>query len=283
MITASIVLFKTKESDLLRVIKSYTPSEERKLYLVDNSPEKSVLPDEITSNKNIEYIFTGKNLGYGAGHNVAIKYAILENSDYHVVLNPDLIFDSNVIEKLTEYMDKDKTIGQLSPRIVNPKGELQYLCKLLPSPFDLIFKRFFPSKFYEKNSEKFQLKFTGYNKVMDVPYLSGCFMFFRISALKDVGLFDERFFMYPEDIDITRRMHAKYRTIFVPNVQIIHAHAAESYHSKKMLKVHIQNMIKYFNKWGWIFDSERKNFNRETLLKLNYKSVKKGGKQCKSH
>ena len=95
---------------------------------------------------------------------------------------------------------------------------------------------------------KFQLRFTKYNKIMNVPYLSGCFMFFRISALQDIGLFDERFFMYPEDIDITRRMHEKYMTIFFPEVSIVHAHAAASKTNKRMLKIHILNMIKYFNK-----------------------------------
>ncbi len=272
MITASIVLYKTKDSDLLQVIDSYNPCSNRKLFLIDNSPEKSILPSEIISNENIEYIFSGENRGYGAGHNIAIRKAIVIQSDYHVVLNPDLIFESNVIDKLADYMCQDNTIGQLSPRIINPSGELQYLCKLIPTPFDLFFKRFFPKKFYQKHSEKFQLKFTGYDNVMDVPYLSGCFMFFRISALKEIGLFDERFFMYPEDIDITRRMHQKFRTLFVPDVQIIHAHAAESYKSRKMLKVHIQNMIRYFNKWGWFFDRERRSVNRKVLADLGYKA-----------
>ena len=103
---------------------------------------------------------------------------------------------------------------------------------------------------------------------MNVPYLSGCFMFFRISALQDIGLFDERFFMYPEDIDITRRMHEKYLTIFFPEVSIVHAHAAASKTNKRMLKIHIFNMIKYFNKWGWLFDLNRRNINKRVLEEL---------------
>lgn len=269
-LSASIVLYKTKITDLLEVIKSYSPSANKKLYIVDNSPEKTVMPKEILSNENIFYIFSGENRGYGAGHNIAIKKAMESGSNYHVVLNPDLSFEPSIIDKLADYMKKDDSIGQLSPRIVNQDGELQYLCKLIPTPFDLIFKRFLPKKYFEKRSEKFQLKFTGYDKVMNVPYLSGCFMFFRTSALKDIGLFDERFFMYPEDIDITRRMHEKYKTLFIPSVQIIHAHAAESYKSKKMLKVHIKNMVKYFNKWGWIFDSKRRKTNRQVLKELEY-------------
>lgn len=74
--------------------------------------------------------------------------------------------------------------------------------------------------------------------------------------------------MYPEDIDITRRIHEKYKTIFFPDVFIIHAHAAASKKNFKMLKVHILNMVKYFNKWGWFFDSRRKKINKKVLKDL---------------
>ena len=100
---------------------------------------------------------------------------------------------------------------------------------------------------------------------MNVPYLSGCFMLLRSEALKKVGLFDERFFMYPEDIDLTRRIREHYRTIFYPHVSVIHNHAQGSYKSKKLLWIHIINLIKYFNKWGWFCDKKRQLINKETL------------------
>jgi len=276
MITASIVLYKTNLNQLKTAVSSYSPAEGRILYLVDNSPAETCLSEELKS-PYITYIFNGKNVGYGAGHNVAIKKAIELGSDYHVVLNPDLRFNPDVIDGLKAYADCHKEIGHLMPKILNPQGEVQYLCKLIPTPADLIFKRFFPGKIQEKIAYKFQLKFTDYNHLMDVPYLSGCFMFFRTEALKAVGGFDERFFMYPEDIDITRRIHRLYRTVYYPEVFIYHEHAAESYHSKKMLKIHISNMCKYFNKWGWIFDSERTKVNKQVLSALCYK--KNGGQK----
>lgn len=93
-------------------------------------------------------------------------------------------------------------------------------------------------------------------------------MLFRMSALKQVGLFDERFFMYAEDIDITRRMHARFRTVYYPGATIVHDHARASYRSGRALRTHIVNMIRYFNKWGWIGDRERDQFNRETLIQI---------------
>ena len=165
-------------------------------------------------------------------------------------------------------MDNNPTIGHLMPKVYYPNGEIQYLCKLIPTPFDLIFRRFLPKSWTQKQTDKFELRKSGYNRILDVPYLSGCFMFLQTEALKDIGLFDERFFMYPEDIDLTRRIHKKYRTVFFPDVQVFHNHAQSSYINFKMLYIHSFNMIKYFNKWGWFFDMERKIVNKETLKQL---------------
>ena len=236
-------------------------------YLVDNSP--APYPQDLIDKfgEKFTYLFVGKNVGFGAGHNLAIR-PILETARYHLVLNPDIMFQSGVLEHLYRFMEDNGDIGHVMPKIIYPDGSLQYVCKLIPSPVDLIFKRFIPNALLESRLEKFQLKFTGYNKQMDVPYLSGCFMFLRVGALKEIGLFDESFFMYPEDIDLTRRMHARYRTVFYPEVQVIHEHAKGSYVNKKLLYIHMVNMIKYFNKWGWFFDSERQKVNKEILNKL---------------
>lgn len=269
MVTASIVTYYTKSNDLMKLIQCVDKSKIDKLFIVDHTPETNKI--EYPPLNYIVYI-RHDNLGYGSGHNVAIKKAIELNANYHVVLNPDIYWDGNVIEELARFMDKHQDVGQIMPKVFYPNGDLQYLCKMVPTPMDLIFKRFLPGKLTEKRLHKFQLRFSGYDKIMNVPYLSGCFMFFRVSALKNIGLFDERFFMYPEDIDITRRMHEKYKTVFYPYVSIVHAHAAASKTNKKMLKIHILNMIKYFNKWGWIFDSKRRKFNKQLLEELKYKN-----------
>ena len=93
-------------------------------------------------------------------------------------------------------------------------------------------------------------------------------MFLRVSALRKVGLFDERFFMYGEDLDLSRRMHRQYKTIYYPDAAVVHAHRAESYHSGKMLWVHIENIAIYFNKWGWFFDPERRKVNKKVRREI---------------
>jgi hypothetical protein len=165
-------------------------------------------------------------------------------------------------------MRKDISIGQLMPKVLYPDGSMQYLCKLIPSPLNFFYRRFLGRHFdffTRKNNELFELRFTGYLHEMNVPCLSGCFMLFRVSALKEIGLFDERFFMYTEDFDISRRMHSKFITLFFPGAVIVHEHAKESYKNKKMLFIHILSFIRYFNKWGWFFDAERKIVNNKVI------------------
>jgi GT2 family glycosyltransferase len=271
-ISASIVLYKTEEKQLEQLLSCVSRSGLiNQVYLIDNSPNP--VESNLFHLSFVKYIKSTKNVGYGAGHNIALRESILSN-DFHFVLNPDIYFEPIEISKMINKMAKDKNIGQLMPKVYYPDGELQYLCKLLPTPFDLFFRLFSvgPLKNFAVNRRNnFELRFTGYKKEMNIPYLSGCFMLFRTSALKVVGLFDERFFMYPEDVDITRRMHAKYKTIFYPGAVIVHDHAKESYKSKKMLWIHVVNMIKYFNKWGWFFDAEREKVNVIVIESLRKK------------
>ena len=103
---------------------------------------------------------------------------------------------------------------------------------------------------------------------MDVPFLSGCFMFLRTEALKKVGLFDEQFFLYTEDADLSRRIHKHYRTVYYPQVTIYHYHQRGSYRNFWLMWCNIKSAIRYFNKWGWAYDRERELFNRRTIQQL---------------
>ncbi|ULQ59884.1 hypothetical protein K7I13_00585 [Brucepastera parasyntrophica] len=149
-ISASIVLFKPDMNQLKGVIESFAPAEKRLLYLIDNSPVETDVKAISSSNKYITYYYTGENKGYGAGHNIGINMSIKDGAKYHCVLNPDLAFNPVIINIISEFMDADESIGQVMPKILNEKGELQYLCKLIPTPFDLLFKRFLPSFFSQK-------------------------------------------------------------------------------------------------------------------------------------
>jgi len=278
-INASIVLYNNRKEQLLKAIHSVLNTTLKvRLYLIDNSTNDNLKELEKLDDR-IVYIFNNANLGYGKAHNIAIQKSIEDGVPYHLVLNPDVYFDKGVIEELYDFMEKNKDVGSVMPKVLYPDGELQYLCKLLPTPLDLIFRRFVPfEKWKDKRNEIYELRFTGYNKIMNIPYLSGCFMFLRVDILKKVGLFDERFFMYLEDTDLCRRINKVYRTVFYPYVTIYHNYGKGSYTNKKLLHYHIKSAVRYFNKWGWFFDRYRSETNSKTTayfkMMLNEKNKK---------
>ena len=260
MLNISIVLYNPQWQQIVSLTESLLLYPKvRHIYWIDNSASSAKeLP---ISSQKISYIFNGRNLGYGAAHNIAIRQSIYDDVPYHLVINPDIIITPETLNVLVPFLEEHKMVGCVTPQVKYPDGELQYLCKLLPTPLDVFGRRFLPKRWIERRNRRYELRDSGYNRIMNIPYLSGCFMLFRTEAVRKARLFDERFFMYPEDVDLTRRIHRDYLTVYYPHTTIIHNHAKASYRSLRMLWVHIVNMCRYFNKWGWWHDPERKMMN----------------------
>ena len=266
MTTASIVTYNTDHRQLQTVIACAAASVISRIYIIDNSAGDDLGDFVQVLSDKIEYIHGQGNIGYGAAHNIAIRKAIADGAEYHIVLNPDIEFEAGDIRKMAGYMDSHPDVGWLMPRVVYPNGELQYLCKLLPAPMDLIGRRFLgflPA--VRDRDRRFEMRESGYDREMDVPFCSGCFMFLRTAALQDVGLFDDRIFMYGEDLDLSRRIHTSERwtTRFWPGATVVHAHNKESYRSRKLLWIHMKSIAYYFNKYGWLSDRQRRHINSE--------------------
>lgn len=262
-ITATIVLYCNSKVLLSKAITSFLNTHlSVKLYLVDNSPS-----DELKcmcTSENIEYFFMNSNNGFGAGHNFIMRQPE-KMGKYHLVLNPDVYFDAGTLESLFDYMEARVDVGNVMPRIIYPNGELQYLCKLLPTPMDWIGRMFIPFKGIKKKiNNSFEMRFADYNKEMNVPYLSGCFMFLRKSVIEEVGVFDEGIFMYGEDTDLNRRIYQRCRTMYYPEVTITHAFEKGSHKSFRLFWIHVKAAFYYLNKWGWLFDKERQKINEKT-------------------
>lgn len=264
MFNISIVLYNPRWDEVQSLVAELIKAPSlRKLYLVDNSPEETKYEK---SSPKVRYIWNkGKNLGYGAAHNIAIRESIWYQTPFHLVMNADIFVHHEDLERLLRFMEENEEVGQVMPHVVYPDGQMQYLCKLLPTPLDVFGRRFLPASWMKKRNERYELRHLGQDRILNVPYLSGCFMFLRTEAVLKARLFDERYFMYPEDIDLTRTIHRDYLTLYIPDITIIHNHEQGSYKNPHLLKVHIVNMCRYFNKWGWVFDQERRLFNRLTL------------------
>jgi GT2 family glycosyltransferase len=273
-ISASIVLYTNPKEMIEKTIKSFLATTLNvKLYLIDNSPTDA-LKIFSSTDKRIEYIHNPSNPGFGAAHNLALKLSISQGATYHLVLNPDVYFDYGVLEKITNYMDLHEDVGLLMPKVLYPNGKTQYIARLLPTPWDLFARRFVPIKSYlDKLNRRYELTFFDYSSAVEIPFISGCFMFIRIEILKKIGLFDERFFMYLEDADFSRRIGTVSKTVLYPDVSIYHEYQRGSHRSFKLLIIFIRSVFNYFNKHGWFFDSYRSKINQQTLHQLRWSEV----------
>lgn len=214
----------------------------------------------------VVYLDAGGNVGYGAGHNQAIRHSAAE-VDYYAVVNPDIEFEPGTLEKLAAFAQQHKA-GLVMPDVHFPDGRRQQLCKLLPTPFNLFARRFLPKAWAECLDLRYELHEADYRQPFFVPYLSGCFMLCDAKLLLDIGGFDERFFMYLEDTDLTRRIAECAPTLYCPEAQVVHAFNRQSYRDSRLLKIHLQSAVSYFNKWGWWFDAGRRRLNQRCLAEL---------------
>lgn len=268
MVTASIVLYKTERKILINAINSFLNSEvSSKLYLIDNSPTNKLR--DIFLDQRVLYIHNPSNLGFGAAHNIAIKEAIIQGAKYHFIINPDVYFNKDVISPMVEYMNSNKNVGMMMPQILNDDGSIQNLPKLLPSPYSVLMRKIKkPRAIYESFISKYELRFVQENVIYDTPILSGCFTLLNIKAIKEIGMYDDIFFMYFEDWDLSRRMHKKYKAIYYPLVSIYHGYESGANKNSRLFKIFVSSAIKYFNKWGWFFDKDRKKINKEALAQF---------------
>lgn len=259
-VIASIVLFQHTPADLEKTFKSLSDQPEiKKIILIDNGG--SAWAKKLSSNL-FHYIDAGNNIGFGKAHNLAIK-KFAHRTDFFLICNPDISFGSGTLKSLIEEANSNAE-GLFMPKILYPDGTRQELCKLLPSPIDLFLRRFSP-QLARYTDNRYLLKNADYDKNFFAPSLSGCFMFCRSAALIALKGFDERFFMYMEDVDLARRFAEKHGALYTPVATVYHSFQKGSYKNPKLLKFHIVSAIKYFNKWGWFFDKRRFYLNRKCL------------------
>jgi GT2 family glycosyltransferase len=261
-VSASIVVYKNDPEEVAAAVKSILSTSLRVICtVIDNSPTQALRP--YVTDSGAEYVHVGRNVGYGSGHNVALRKDVAR-SEYHLVLNPDVSFAPQSPLLLYQFMNDRPDVGLVMPRILYPDGTDQRLCKKLPTPLDLMNRRFLGGvgrSLFSKQLRTYEMLDVDLGVAREVPCLSGCFMFIRCAALHEVGYFDERYFMYMEDVDLCRRIGERYKTVFFPRVSITHGYAKGSYRNFRLLRYHLQSAIKYFIKWGWFRDSKRVSLN----------------------
>jgi len=263
----SVVLYRNPKEEINTLLRSFHGSKlNYRLILIDNDPGAidfnfQELPPRV------DYLASQENLGYGKGHNLVINNSNYQ-SKYHLIANADIEFSAPILESIFQHLEASPGVALLMPKIIYPSGEDQGLRKLLPSPADLFLRRFLPGALkglFKKMEDRYQLRSFQPAKAMLVPVLSGCFMFCRKSALQACKGFDPRYFLYMEDVDLSRRLNEQGDNLYWPEVSVIHHYQKDSYSSGRNLKLHLRSAIQYFNKYGWIWDQHRREVNRKAL------------------
>ncbi|MGN1417879.1 MAG: glycosyltransferase family 2 protein [Acutalibacteraceae bacterium] len=249
-VSGCIVTYNNKDK-IARTIESVlesTKGVDFELFVVDNNSTDGTAQYIKENFPCVTVIESQTNSGFGAGHNKVLPFL---DSEYHVVINPDIILKDDVITELASYADKHSDIGLISPQIRFEDGRIQQLGKRNPTI------RYLGCHWFHKGDEpsKTMTEYCMLDMPQDEPFeitnATGCFMFFRTSVFKELGGFDERFFMYLEDCDIARRVAQKYKAVHYPMASVYHLWERGSKTNKKLLKIHIESILKYFLKWGF--------------------------------
>ncbi len=235
---------KTKQA--IRSLLEYTHDVRASLYLVDNaSRDKSAerLSGEFSE---LSVIFCDRNLGFGAGHNLLLP---IIDSEFHVIMNPDVVITSDILSELTMFMRANPDVMMVTPKVVFPSGAPQHLPKRDPKLKYLIANRA-PSRLFSRLRREYRMQDEDLSDITDIQFATGCFLFVRTEIFKKIGGFDERYFMYFEDADLSRTLRDYGKVVFFPFAKVQHDYARTSAKKMKYLLIHIGSMFQYFMKWN---------------------------------
>ena len=274
-ILVSMVVYGTQADEIKEVIDFMNLENLNLSYnflIIDNlgSSELSAFCKTI-QNKSIEYLYPGNNVGFGSGHNIAAKHYSSIHHRTHLILNPDVYISDECIRKIYSFINADENISIVSPKLLNEDGSVQNICRLLPSVTSLI-KRFI-NKIFSINRANIEDKFNLVKKPTEVPSIHGACFFVKSDFFKSVNGFDERYFLYVEDIDLCRKLNKHGKIIFYPEFSAIHKHAKGSYKNLKLFRYHFVSFFNYFLKWGFVLDSDRKKINKRAIEKIKLLAV----------
>lgn len=251
------------DSAVAQVLRSSLRSH---VIVVDNSSHPQ--PFSHAGDDRVTLVRPPRNLGYGRGHNLALALS-RGCSPLHLVANSDLWFADDAIANLAKVIESDERIGLVAPQLVYPDGRRQANGRLLPEPWDLIAKRSpLATAAMRRRRDRFLLTQWGLRHRANLPFLTGCFMLFRRTTLEQLGGFDPRFFVFGEDVDLSRRAHRLGRTLLVPDVEVTHLARTEAQPSLRRTALMLAGYARYFNKWGWLRDTERDEMNQQALAAL---------------
>jgi GT2 family glycosyltransferase len=231
------------------------------LYVVDNDPQQSSLAGlaaDLAAVKQpgalaVEGVAVRHNLGYGGGHN---RCRDKLDSDYHLILNPDVILAEDFLWQGLSFLEKENDVVAVSPHAVSETGAPLYLCKRYPTVLDLWLRGFMPAllqKPFAKRLARYQMEevYQSRQVVRDIPIISGCCILIRTSTFRELGGFDEQFFLYFEDFDLSLRLAGRGKVAYHPAMHIQHFGGFSAHKGFWHIQQFVRSGKRFFDKHGW--------------------------------
>ena len=194
------------------------------------------------------------NTGYGRAVN-RLAAQLGELPPYIGVLNTDLSWQPGTFERLLAWLQQHSEVNLAVPQILDPAGTPQKLCKHNPTVLGLFSRRFLPAwlkpAWLKRYDRWYVMADQNYEEVFEAPYLSGCCMLIRSEAFRRAGGFDERYFLYLEDADLTRGLARDGRCVHLPAAAVVHNWGRGNYRNLGLMAVNLASAWHYFRKWGW--------------------------------
>ncbi|MBQ5333197.1 MAG: glycosyltransferase family 2 protein [Oscillospiraceae bacterium] len=244
-----IVTYNNKNniSAALGSILEKTKGAELQIYICDNASTDGT-PDMVERDfPQVKVIRGSENRGFGAGHNTIIN---MLDSDIHFIVNPDIMLTEDTVTQMCGFMNDNPDIVMAVPKFIYENGEEQFTPKLTPTLRYMLggrLERF--GGVFRRWRREYTFADRNITEVTDVGFCSGCFIVIRTDVFKKLGGFDERYFLYSEDADLTRMAQEYGRTVYAPQFSVVHLWERAYMKSKKYFLIQLSSMFKYFWKW----------------------------------
>lgn len=248
-ISACIVTYNDYEEAYLAActVLDHCPGAE--LYLVDNaSADGTGRRMQESLGEKAHVICREENGGFGKGHNTVIP---LTDSDYHFVLNPDIQVKDDVLQKICDWMDANPDVVMATPQLYFPDGGVQNLPRRVPNFMGLLARQLPNVGFMQRFDRHYTMQDEDLTKPQDIQFCTGSFFCMRTDVFKKMGGFDESYFMYVEDADITRKAMEYGRVCLLPQFSAIHAWHRNPTRDAHHFTMQLRSMLHYWSKWGF--------------------------------
>ena len=234
----------------VRSILHYTPAPDLALYVVDNgSPDGCgrQLAETDFGDSRVTVLPLEKNIGFGKGHNSIMDRL---TSDVHFILNPDIQLTADTLSDLADWMAQHPGVVMTRPALTFPDGRPQRLPLRRCSVRAMVYRQLPCLKFWAKYNERYLMADKDLTKPTEIEFCTGSFSAVDTAVFKAVGGFDEHYFMYVEDADLTQRALRQGLVYLLPQFTATHAWHRDPMRDAGKFKMQLKSMGRYFKKWG---------------------------------